>query len=184
MFPWRWLVGGMRWILVAVAGIGLAAGAAAQKEQRQTLTEAQVDKIREAGIDPNLRIKLYTDFLDERAERIKKLTDRKERGRAQALDGELQDFSSLLDELGSNLDQYGERKADMRPALKHLNELAPKWLTMLQALPSQPQFDESRKEAIEADQDMVDQAKQLETEQLAYFAVHKKAKGEERAEPQ
>lgn len=177
--------GYIRCILLAALCGGLATGAAAQKEQRQTLTEAQVEKIREAGIYPNIRIKLYTDFLDERAERIKGLTNQgKARGRAQRLDDELQDFSALLDELGSNLDQYGEREADMRPALKHLNELAPKWLSILKALPGEPQFDEARKEAIEADEDMVDQAKRLMTEQETYFAAHKNDKGQERAEPE
>lgn len=178
-------MGSRRWVLVAMIGVGLAAGAAAQKEKRQTLTEAQVEKIREAGIYPNIRIKLYTDFLDERAERIKGLTNQgKARGRAQRLDNELQDFSALLDELGSNLDEYGERKADMRPALKRLNELAPKWLGILKALPGELTFDEARKEAIEADEDMVDQAKRLMTEQDTYFAEHKKAKDQEREEPQ
>jgi hypothetical protein len=178
-------VGSKRWILVAMFGVGLAAGAWAQKEQRQTLTEAQVEKIREAGIYPNIRIKLYTDFLDERAERIRGMTSQgKARGRAQRLDNELQDFSALLDELGSNLDEYGERKADMRQALKRLNELAPKWLGILRALAGEPAFDEARKEAIEADEDMVDQAKRLLTEQDTYFAEHKNAKDQEREEPQ
>lgn len=171
--------------IALLLSLALPLAAPAQRNQRQTLTEAQVDKIREAGIYPNERIKLYTDFLEERADRIQRLTGQgKTRNRAQRLDNELQDFSSLLDELGSNLDQYGDRKADMRPALKHLNEVAPKWLALLNALPSEPGFDESRKEAIEADQDMVDQAKQLLTQQDAYFAQHKDAKGEERAEPQ
>jgi len=178
-------VGSNRWILVATFGVGLAAGAWAQKEQRQTLTEAQVEKIREAGIYPDIRIKLYTDFLDERAERIHGLTSQgRARGRAQRLDNELQDFSALLDELGSNLDEYGDRKADMRPALKRLNELAPKWLGILKALAGEPAFDEARKEAIEADEDMVDQAKRLLTEQDTYFAEHKNAKDQEREEPQ
>jgi hypothetical protein len=175
----------VRWMLAVFFCLGLATAAMAQKEHRQTLTEAQVEKIREAGIYPNIRIKLYTDFLDERAERINGLTNQgRARGRAQRLDNELQDFTALLDELGSNLDQYGDRKSDMRQALKRLNELAPKWLAILKALPGEPAFDEARKEAIEADQDTVDQAKRLMSEQETYFAEHKKAKDQEREEPQ
>jgi hypothetical protein len=178
-------VGSKQWVLGVVFCLGLATAAWAQKEHRQTLTEAQVEKIREAGIYPNIRIKLYTEFLDERAVRIKGMTNQgKARGRAQRLDNELQDFSALLDELGSNLDEYGDRKADMRPALKRLNELAPQWLGILKALPGEPTFDEARKEAIEADEDVVDQAKRLMTEQETYFAEHKQAKDQEREEPQ
>ena len=49
---------------------------AAQKEKREPLTEAQAEKIRDAGIDPNERVKLYTQFLEEHAATIKSLTAR------------------------------------------------------------------------------------------------------------
>lgn len=156
----------------------------AQKEKRQTLTSAEIEKIRDAGIDPNLRISLYTDFLDERADALKRLAGRRaSRARAAHMDDQLQDFTALMDELGSNVDQYGDRKADMRPALKKLNEKTPKWLEMLRGLPTEPAFDEARKEAIESTQDLAQDASQLQTEQLAYFKEHKDQKGQERAEP-
>jgi protein-tyrosine-phosphatase len=171
-------------LLVLIIPLLFAGGAAAQKEQRQTLTETQVEKIREAGIDPDQRIKLYTQFLDERADTIKGLTNRaKTAARAQRLDNELQDFIALMDELGENLDQYSERKADMRLALKKLNDVAPKWQLILKALPGEPGFDEARKEALEGWDDLADQAKRLLSEQTEYFALHKDEKGQERAEP-
>jgi hypothetical protein len=170
--------------LVLILPLLIAGGAAAQKEKRQTLTEAQIEKIREAGIDPDQRIMLYTQFLNERADTIKGLTNRgKSAARAKRLDDELQDWTALTDELGSNLDQYSERKADMRIALKKLNDLAPKWQSILRALPGEPGFDEARKEALEAWDDMADQAKRLLAEQTEYFATHKEEKGQERAEP-
>lgn len=175
----------LRNILVMALCAGLSAGLSAQRPHHDTLTEGQIEQIREAGIDPNLRIALYTKFLEERADELKKLASRaNSRARNQKLDGQLQDFTSLMDELGSNLDQYGDRKADMRPALKKLNEATPQWMNMLHALPTNPVFDESRKEAVESCQDLTDDAKQLETEQLAYFKTHKKDKGQERAEPE
>ncbi len=64
-----------------------------------------------------------------------------------------------MDELGSNLDQYSERKADMRKALKALNEDCPKWLTILKALPGEPTFGRLRKEAIESGEDLASEAK-------------------------
>jgi hypothetical protein len=170
--------------LVLIFPLLIAGTAAAQKEQRQPLTEAQIEKIREAGIYPDQRIGLYTQFLDEHADTIKGLTNRaKTASRAKRLDDELQDFTALTDELGSNLDQYSERKADMRVALKKLNDLAPKWQSILKALPGEPGFDEARKEALEAWDDLADQAKRLLTEQTDYFALHKEEKGQERAEP-
>jgi protein-tyrosine-phosphatase len=171
--------------LLAVSLLALAAiPASAQKEKREPLSENQIEQIREAGIDPDLRISLYTKFLNEHADTIKGLTSRaKSHARGQRLDDELQDFTALMDELGDNLDQYGDRKADLRKSLKNLNEDCPKWLTILKALPGETTFDVSRKEAIESGQDLADQTSRLLTEQTAYFLAHKDEKNQERAEP-
>ena len=156
----------------------------AQKEPRQPLTEAQVEQIREAGIYPDDRIKLYAKFLDEHVDTIKGLTPRgRSSARAKRLDNELQDLTALMDELGSNLDQYGERKADLRKSLKPLTESTQRWLEVLNALPSEPGFDLSRKEAIDSGKDLADQSKELLKAQTDYFDAHKDEKGQERAEP-
>ena len=156
----------------------------AQKQERQPLTEAQIDKIRDAGIDPNERVKLYTKFLDERVDTIKGLSVRAHSGsRTKRLDDELQDLIALMDELGSNLDQYGERKADLRAALKPLSEASNHWLEVLRALPGDPGFDLSRKEAIDGGKDLADQSTQMLKEQTDYFNLHKDERGQERAEP-
>jgi hypothetical protein len=167
------------------AGSGLVAGSGlAQKQHHDPLTEAQVEKIREAGIDPNERIKLYTGYLGDHVNAVKGLTNRgKSDARARRLDQELQDVVTLMDELGSNLDEYSERHADMRAALKTLADQTPRWLSTLRALAGENGFDLSRKEAIEAGQDLTDQAQRLFREQTDYFAAHKDERNQERAEP-
>src|SRR5437588_649510 len=140
-----------RGFVALIATLSIAALAHGQREKRQPLTEAQVEKVREAAINPSERIRLYTQFLDEHAATLKDLADRPKSGsRAKRLDDELQDFTALLDELASNLDQYGQRKADMRPALKKLNEDCPRWLDMLKTFPTEPSYDTARKEAMES----------------------------------
>lgn len=158
--------------------------APAQRGHHDTLTEAQVEKIREAGIDPNERIKLYTEFVNDHVNAVKGLTNRASSdARAARLDRELQDCADLMDELGSNLDQYSDRHADMRNALKSLADESQHWLVSLRALAGEGPFDLSRKEAIEAGQDIADEAQRLLREQTDYFAVHKDEKGQERSEP-
>lgn len=158
--------------------------AAAQKQQRQPLTEPQVEQIREAGIDPDERVKLYTKFLQEHVDSINGLIPRIHSGaRAKRMDDELQDLTALMDELGSNLDQYGERKADLRKSLKSLNESTPHWLDVLRDLPSEPGFELSRKEALDSGKDLADEVAQMLKEQTEYFALHKDEKGQERVEP-
>ena len=164
--------------------LALAMPAIAQKEHRQPLTEVQIDKIREAGIDPDARIKLYAQFVGERVDTIKGLTPRIRSGaRSKQMDDELQDLTALMDELGSNLDQYGDRKADLRKSLKALSDESKRWFDVLNALPSEPGFDLSRKEAIDSEKDLADQAAQMLKEQTAYFDLHKDEKGQDRAEP-
>lgn len=162
----------------------LAHGVLAQKDHHDVLTEAQVEKIREAGINPNERIKLYTEYVNDHVNTVKGLTNRgKSDARAHRLDKELQDVATLMDELGTNLDEYSDRHADMRPALKTLAEQSKRWLSSLRALAGENGFDLSRKEAIEAGQDVSDQAQRLFTEQTTYFDSHKDERGQERAEP-
>jgi hypothetical protein len=170
--------------VVACVLFALAIPVLAQKEQRQPLTEAQVDQIREAGIFPDDRINLYAKFLNERIDTIKGLTPRgHSSARTKRIDNELQDLTALMDELGSNLDQYGERKADLRKSLKPLTESTQRWLGVLNALPSEPGFDLSRKEAIDSGKDLADQTNELLKQQTDYFNAHKDEKGQERAEP-
>ncbi len=158
--------------------------ALAQRQQHDVLTEAQIEKIRDAGIDPNERIKLYTEYLNDHVNTVKSLTNRRPSdARAQHLDRELQDVADLMDELGSNLDEYSDRHADMRGALKTLADESQHWLTTLKALAGEEPFDLSRKEAIESGEDLADQAQRLLREQTDYFALHKDEKGQERAEP-
>lgn len=174
----------MRSIAAILACLLLAAPAHPQQEKRDPLTGPQIEEIREAGIDPNKRVSLYTKYLEEHAETIKGLTNRaRSDARARRLDGELQDFTSLMDELGSNLDVYSDRKADIRKALKPLNEASQRWLGMLRTLAGEPAFDLSRKEAIESAEDLADDAKRMENEQTEYFNLHKDERGQDRAEP-
>jgi methyl-accepting chemotaxis protein len=173
-----------RWFFVVLFSLSCSSVLPAQKEQRQPLSDAQIEAIREAGIYPNDRINLFTKYVDEHAQTIKGLSNRsKSTARAKKLDNELEDITALMDELGDNLDQYADRKADVRDALKKLNEAAPQWVRILNALAGEPTFDESRKEAIESCEDLADDAKRLMTEQIDYFNQHKDEKGQQRAEP-
>jgi hypothetical protein len=156
----------------------------AQKEKREPLTEDQIEKIREAGVFPDDRVKLYTQFVNEHVEVIKGLTNRaKSAARGRRIDDELQDLTSLMDEFGSNLDVYSDRHADIRKSLKPLPADTQRWLGILRALAGEPAFDLARKEAIESCEDLVDQATRLVREEDEYFALHKDEQGQERAEP-
>jgi hypothetical protein len=148
------------------------------------LSATEVEEIRENGVFPDLRIKSYTKFVEERALRIKSLTGRpKSAQRVLQLDSSLQDLTALMDELGSNLDQYSDRHSDLRKSLKVLTEATPRWASILRSLPGESGFDVARKEAIESSEELADQASRLLKEQTEYFATHKQEKGQERNDP-
>jgi hypothetical protein len=174
----------IRCVASIVACLLIAAPLPAQIEKREPLTEAQIEQIREAGVFPDDRVKLYTQFLNEHADVIKGLSSRaKSAARSRRLDGELQDLTALMDEFASNLDVYSDRHADIRKSLKPLPAATQRWLTILRALAGEPAFDLARKEAIESGEDLADQATRLLREQTEYFDLHKDEQGQERAEP-
>ena len=157
----------------------------AQKSKRQVLTPTQVEEIREAGIDPNARIGFYVKYLNEHIDTIRDLSKAGlSSSRVRKIDDELQTVAGLTDELGSNLDQYSSRKADIRKALKKVNEDLAKWQAAVQALPANSVFEVSRADALESCQDLTQDAAQMLSEQTEYFKEHKDQRGQERAEPQ
>ena len=178
------LIRGFRLLATLLSGAVFLLPLLAQKDKPEPLTEAQIEEIREAGIVPNDRVNLYTKFVNQHADTIKSLTNRsKTQARAKRIDDELQQVTALMDEFGSNLDEYSDRHADIRKALKMLTDSTERWLGILRALPGEPSFDLARKEAIESGDDLADQAKRLLTEQTDYFDLHKDERGQDRAEP-
>lgn len=170
--------------LLFISSFFVVAPLAAQRDKREPLTEAQQDQIAEHGDDPPVRVALYVKFLDEHSDTIKGLITRAHTAaRAQRINGELEDFAALIDELGDNLDVYSGRKADIRKSLKPLNEGIARWQGVLQALPSEPGFELSLKEALDSIGDLTDEAKQITSDQDAYFKAHPDEKNQDRYEP-
>ena len=174
----------MRTAAAVLLSLLISAPLAAQKDKPEPLTESQQDQIAEAGIDPAARVGLYVKFIDDYSDTIKGLIARAHtEARVRRLNSELQNFSALMDELGDNLDVYSERKADIRKSLKPLTEGVARWQQTLHALPSEPGFELSLKEALDSASDLSDQARQLTTDQEAYFKAHPDEKGQDRSEP-
>lgn len=172
----------MPWMMAMLAAALFSPAMNAQ--QREPLTEAEIDQIREAGIYPDERVKLYTKFIEEHVATVKDLANRpKSAARGKRLEDELEDIADLMDEFGSNLDVFSERHSDIRKSLKDLNEATDGWLATLRAVPEEPPFDLARKDAMEAEGDLAEQAKHLSAEQTEYFDAHKDERGQERAEP-
>jgi hypothetical protein len=88
----------------------LAVSAAARR--RDPLTEAEADQLREVAMEPDKRIKLLITFTEARLSAIDQVRVDPKLGneRGTRIHDLLEDFSSLMDEINDNLDQYESRK--------------------------------------------------------------------------
>jgi len=87
---------------------------AAAARRRDPLTEAEADQLREAAMDPYNRIKLMVKFTEARLTAIDqvRLDPKQAADRGKQIHDLLEDFTSLLDEINDNLDQYEGRPLD------------------------------------------------------------------------
>src|SRR5258707_428753 len=128
----------MRGIGLAIPMVLLLAGrAAAQQHQRDPLSNLEVDQLRDAAQDPEVRLKLYVDFARARLDKLQQA-----RANATATDREqqtrdaLQDFLDVYDELDTNVDTFSDRRDDLRKALKPVIEADTEFGSKLRAFRS------------------------------------------------
>jgi hypothetical protein len=90
--------------------LSLAAGA----KRRDPLTEAEVDQLREVALEPYKRITLLIKFTEARLAAIDQVRVEPKLGneRGKQIHDLLEDFTSLVDEINDNLDQYEARPLD------------------------------------------------------------------------
>lgn len=76
--------------------------------KRDPLTEAETDQLRQVATEPEKRLKLYIKFTEARLDSIDQVRGdpKQAEGRPQKIHDLLEDFTSLVDEINDNLDQY------------------------------------------------------------------------------
>jgi hypothetical protein len=132
----------------------LALPAAARR--RDPLTEAEADQLREVAMEPYKRIKLMIKFTEARLVAIDqvRVDPKLAAGRGKQIHDLLEDFTSLMDEINDNLDQYEGRPLDKdavkqyHKGLKELIEADERFDLRLRTLQSAAETDPiTRKEA-------------------------------------
>ena len=93
----------------------------AQRNQRDPLNPKEVDQLRETNQEPEKRLPLIVRFARERLDAALAARNNPKLAaadRADTIRDSLQDFLSIYDELGDNLDMYTDQKEDLRKPLK------------------------------------------------------------------
>jgi hypothetical protein len=132
---WRW-----RWrtafglALVIVLALPLCSPLWAQA-RRDPLNPLEIDQLRDAMLDPELRLKLYVQFSRDRMTKLEQMrSDPKTTERARQTHDMLEDFLAVYDELNDNIDMYFGRKDDIRKPLRVIIEADVEFQSKLRAL--------------------------------------------------
>ena len=158
--------------------VALAASTAGAQKQRDPLSSAQADQVRELGTNPVERLKLFLKFVNQRAAAIHELTPNStENSRPAELRARYEEFTRLADELAENVDTYHADHADLRKALRLIAGDSAKWPEVLKAPVSNETYDFSRKTALDAAEAVRQQAQELLANEETYFAAHKDEAG-------
>lgn len=126
-----------RFIFPSLLLLATAIPAVAQK--RDPLTESESDQIAELSQEPDKRIKLLLKFIQARMASIEQIEGdpRMAQDRGKQVHDLLEDFTSLIDELDDNVDEYSDKKADIRKALKDVIETNTSFQLKLRTLKEQ-----------------------------------------------
>ena len=126
-----------RWWLALLLVLSLSSLLSAQIRRREPLTDAEVEELRDAAQEPDLRIKAFIKFARTRLTQLEQLrADPKTTDRAQQTHDKLQDFVDIYDELNDNIDTFLDRKADLRKPLKLVIEADTEFQAKLRAVKS------------------------------------------------
>ena len=143
------------------------------QERDSALSDAEVEKIREAAPDYEQRVLIFSSILDERTKAILAHTNgRKKPGRDEDIHDLMEQFTSIADDFEDNLDDYRARHRDIRKVLPKVLAATDRWQTALKTPPESQAYEVSRKLALEAVSDLKGDLTKLIEEQKAYFIAH------------
>jgi len=104
-------------------------------QEREPLNNNEIDELREAAQEPVKRLRLYVNFSGSRLIEIDDLEGKnKADNRGQQIHDLLQDFSTLIDEMDDNIDEYARRAQDMRKVLPEVIKAETDYETRLRTL--------------------------------------------------
>jgi hypothetical protein len=109
------------------------------QRRRDPLNPLEIDQLRDAMVDPDLRLKLYVQFSRDRMTKLEQMrSDPKVKDRAAQTHDMLEDFLAVYDELNYNVDMYVGRKDDIRKPMKLVIEADTEFQSKLRALKNSP----------------------------------------------
>jgi hypothetical protein len=149
--------------VLLAAPLAAARARSPQDPQKDYLTDAEADKIRDA-VTPPERIKLYISFADDRLKKFQyELTRTRPEGRrAEILNGLLNDYVGCMDDAADQIEVARDKQIDIRGQLKLIESKGKEFLEILQKIdhggPELDTYKDTLQDAIEGTQDAISDA--------------------------
>jgi len=155
--------------VLAIAALASAGTPASSPQEKDYLTDAEADKIRDTP-SPASRITLYISFAEDRLKKFDYEFHRpvQERRRSEILNNLLNGYVGCVDDAADQIDDAQEKHVDIREALKSMKSKDKEFLDTLEKydMPG-PDFDDykdSLEDAIEGTKDALSDAGDAEKE--------------------
>jgi len=162
--------------------MGLSLAASPQRRS-DPLTTDEINQLRDTAVEPELRMKLYVQFARARLVALEQMrANPKTTDRGTQTHKMLEDFLSVYDELDNNLDNFENRRDDLRKALQAVIEADTEFQAKLRALKdaaaTRPdelkEYEVLLSDAIETVDSSADDHRQLLAVQVDYYKKKKK----------
>jgi len=162
------------------------AGAVPALAERDFLTEAEIEKVREAQL-PSDRLKLYVLFARQRIDQLQRLLSKEKKGRSAEARELLEDYGAIIDAIDTVTDDALKRGADAAEGTSAVVAAEKRFLGQLQQikdrnLPDVDLYSVALREAIASTSDSIDQAAEDATGRGAKLAEADKRKKQEAEE--
>ncbi len=105
------------------------------QRRNDPLNETEIDQLRDAMMEPDVRLRLYVKFARDRMTKLEQMrVDPKTTNRALQTRDMLQDFLTVYGELDDNIDMYVGRRNDIRKPMQAVIEADTHFQSQLRAL--------------------------------------------------
>ncbi len=152
----------MKKLPILILVCALFTGAVPALADRDFLTEAEIEKVREAQA-PNDRLKLYILFARQRIDQLQRLLSKEKKGRSAEARELLEDYADIIDAIDTVTDDALRRGADVGEGVVAATTAEKRFLGQLQQIKDRNAadvdlYDVALREAMASTSDSIDQA--------------------------